>query len=117
MPVNAQTAVAIDIGSATLVARGAALDIQLTVACEAGAQAFISVMVTQRSGNAIARGGSGASHLCTGAPEVLTVTAFQPESGGAPFRVGEALVIADISTCAPECQAISTTETVRVRKK
>jgi len=112
-PAGAQTVTSIDVVSATLVAKGAALDVNLTVTCEAGASGSAGATVTQRSGNVIMQGSGSATFVCTGEPQTVTVRVVAA-AGGAPFRSGDAVVSAYVIACSFECQSASTNETVRV---
>jgi hypothetical protein len=82
--------------SGTLVARGAAVDVQVEVTCTSP-QAFVDITVTQRVGSAIANGFGTTTVGCTGASQriVVRVTAF----GDKAFRKQEAVVTATISGC------------------
>jgi hypothetical protein len=108
-PASAQTTPAIDVTSATLVAKGAAIDVDLTVTCEAGTQGFVGVNATQRSGNIVMSGSGSTLFVCTGEPQPVTVRVLA-QSGGAPFRVGEAVVEAFL------IGITGISETVRVRR-
>jgi hypothetical protein len=113
-PASAQTTPTVDVTSATLVARGAAVDVRATVTCEAGSSAFLGVNVRQRSGNRIAQGGGSKSFTCTGLPQTITVRVGNFTD--VPFRVGEALVETFLQACNGfECQSVETSETVRIR--
>ncbi len=115
-PASAQTAPSIDVASsATLVARGAALSLDVTVTCEAGYTAYISVAASERSSNAIAQGYGSQTIICTGEPQTITMPVVA--GPGAPFRRGVAVVTAYLTVCYYDyCQTVTTTETVQVSK-
>jgi hypothetical protein len=97
-PASAQTAATIEITSVSLVARGAAIDVALTVTCEEGFVGFVGAEATQRSGNRIAQGFGNEDFVCTGQPQTLIVRAVS-FVGSAPFKSGIALVTASLQAC------------------
>jgi len=85
---------------ATLVARGAAVDVPLEVTCNAAPNtASVSVTVTQRSGSGVAQGSGFAAVGCTGSGQQIRVR-VQATSGGKTFKQGTAVATADIFGCA-----------------
>ena len=98
-PASAQVTPTVDITSATLIARGAALEVTYTVTCEAGLQGFVSASITQRVGPRIAQGSGGTSFTCTGSPQTVTVLATAFGGGGAPFRQGTAVTSTVLELC------------------
>jgi hypothetical protein len=64
---------AIRLGSGKIAARGAVAYTSAIIACPAGAQAFIQVQLTERSGNGIAQGYGNAQPLCTGNIQDISV--------------------------------------------
>jgi hypothetical protein len=100
-PASAQTAPSVEVSSATVVARGAALDLTATVTCGAGYIGYLSINVTERSGSGIAQGYGSTSFVCTGEPQTVTVSLIA-QGSGAPFRVGTAVLNASISACSPD---------------
>jgi hypothetical protein len=82
---------------ATLVARGAAVDVPLQVTCN-GPSADITVTVTQKSGSGVAEGNGFTSVGCTGASQQILVRATA-NSFGKAFKQGTAVATADISGC------------------
>ena len=113
-PASAQTALTVDVTSGTLVARGAAVDLAVTAACEPGFTGYVSFTVTQRSGNGIAKGYGGTSVPCTGEPQAVTVRAIA-EADAAPFRVGEAVVAGAFETWDEYgFETIGVNETIRI---
>jgi len=60
---------------ATLVARGAGIDVSVTVSCSgpAGTTGSVGLNVTERAGSEVAVGIGGASFDCTGASQTTTV--------------------------------------------
>ena len=116
-PVSAQTTPTIAVTSATLVAKGAAVDVGLAVTCEPGDGGTAYVSVTQRSGNTITQG-SGAENInaCTGQSQIVTVRALL-YSGSAPFKKGDGAVDATFQQCTQQgvCQDANVKGTVRIK--
>jgi hypothetical protein len=119
IPANAQTALTVDVTSATLIAKGAAVDVDLTVTCEPGLTGGAFVQVTQRSANTVMQGSGIASprFACTGQPQIVTVRVIA-DAGGAPFKVGDAVVQTTVGACDEFgiCESIETTDIIRVRR-
>jgi hypothetical protein len=100
--------------SGTLVARGAAVDVVVDVACTSPT-AFVDVSLTQRVGSEIASGFGFAEVGCTGGSQrvVVTVTA----SGGKAFRKQAAVATATVSGCAGNvCGSENDTETIDLQR-
>jgi hypothetical protein len=103
-------------GTATLVAKGAAVEVPVIYSCAVDAtSAGINIQVTQRiGGGRLAQGFGSVSDLICDATEhtaVITVTA----SGANAFRRGDALVQGFFSACSPEtCSTINLSETIRI---
>jgi hypothetical protein len=106
----------VQVGSpATLVARGAAVDVPLEVTCNASSDAFVQVTVTQRSGSGIAQGFAFESVGCTGSGEQLRVR-VQATSGRA-FKQGTAVASAEIFGCRPNiCGNETDSETIDIKR-
>jgi hypothetical protein len=86
----------VQVESATLVSRGAAVDVTLEVTCNADfADVFVSV--SQRSGSGVARGFGSESVGCTGSGEHVVIRA--QASGGRAFKQGTAVINAEIFGC------------------
>lgn len=84
---------------ATLVARGAAVDVPLEVTCNARPDtSFVQVTVTQKAGSGVAQGFGFTSVGCTGAGQQIRVR-VQATSGGKTFKQGTAVASAEISGC------------------
>jgi len=92
---------------ATLVARGAGIDVSVTVSCSgpAGTTGSVGLNVTERAGSEVAVGIGGASFDCTGASQTTTVL-VTPTFGGFPsvtagkaFKKGTAIVQTQASAC------------------
>jgi hypothetical protein len=101
---------------ATLVARGAAVDVPLKITCNATDSAFVSVTVTQHSGSGVAQGSGGTQVACTGSSQriVVRVTA---SAFGKPFKQGTAVATADLSGCRPGvCGGETDTETITLQR-
>jgi hypothetical protein len=109
---DAQTAPSLEVSSGTLVDHGAAVEVTVTLTCEAGYTAFGSVAVTDRSGNDLAEAYSGLlSVVCTGEPQDIPLVLT---TQGARFHVGIALARAafTLTLCTPNCQSVSVSEDI-----
>ena len=87
----------VQVVSATVVSRGAAVDVTLEVTCNSPFGADVFVTVTQRSGSGIARGSAFESVGCTGSGEQVVIRV--PASAGRAFKQGTAVVSAEIFGC------------------
>jgi hypothetical protein len=87
----------VQVESATLVSRGAAVDVTLEVTCNSPFGADVFVTVTQRSGSGVAQGFGSETVGCTGSGEqvVIRVQAF----GAKTFKQGTAVASAEIFGC------------------
>jgi hypothetical protein len=104
----------VQVESGTLVARGAAVDVQVEVTCTSP-QAFVDITLTQRAGSAIASGFGSTTVGCTGAAQrvVVTVTAF----GEKAFRKQTAVATATISGCIESvCGSETDTTTIDLQR-
>lgn len=100
---------------ATLVSRGAAIKVPVTIDCNAPHGAFLQVEATERVGSGIAQGYTEEHVGCISGPQSLTVqlTAF-----GKAFKRGTAVVTATIEACGfGTCGDESDTQTINVIKK
>jgi hypothetical protein len=82
---------------ATLVAKGAAVQVPLEVTCNATGTAFVQVTVTQKSGSGVAQGSGSAQVGCTGSGEQITV--LVQATGAKTFKKGDAVATAEIFGC------------------
>jgi hypothetical protein len=82
---------------ATLVARGAAVQVPLEVTCNATGTAFVQVTVTQKAGSGVAKGFGSAQVGCTGSGQQITV--LVQATGAKTFKKGDAVASAEISGC------------------
>lgn len=85
---------------ATVVARGAALDVSVTIECSGlatGTTPFVSVSVTESVGGKIATGNADVSPVCTGTSQnlLMVVTA----QAGKAFKKGAAVANGSIEGC------------------
>jgi hypothetical protein len=103
----------VELESATLQARGAAIEVTYTVTCDAGNYVSFNTSVNQRSGNDLAAGYGYGYVDCTGEPQSVPMTIV---AGGAPFRPGAALFTTSIYNCNPwgSCEYTTVTETFRI---
>ena len=82
---------------ATLVVRGAAVQVPLEVTCNATGTASVSVTVTQRSGSGVAQGFGSTEVGCAGSGEHIRV--LVEATGAKTFKKGDAVASAQISGC------------------
>lgn len=101
---TASPAVAADgvlsIDGASLVARGAAVDVTYSFVCDEDTQVFTFVRLAQRSGRGIATGSGGPSGglvQCTGETQTITVRVIA--EGGPAFKTGPAVATASLFSC------------------
>jgi hypothetical protein len=105
----------VQVESATLVSRGAAVDVTLEVTCNSPFGADVFVTVTQKSGSGVAQGFGSESVGCTGSGEqvVIRVQAF----GGKTFKQGTAVVSAEIFGCNNvTCGSETDSEVIDIKK-
>jgi len=82
---------------ATLVAKGAAVQVPLEVTCNATGTVSVFVTVTQKSGSGVAQGFGSTQVGCTGSGEQITV--LVQATGAKTFKKGDAVVTAEIFGC------------------
>jgi hypothetical protein len=100
---------------ASLVARGAAVDVPLKVTCNATGTAFVNVTVTEKAGSGVAQGSGSTSVGCTGSGEQITVRV--QASGGKTFKQGTAVASADIFGCnASTCGSEKDSQVIDIMK-
>jgi hypothetical protein len=106
-------------GAATLVAKGAAVDVEVAYSCSPDTTSpFITVQLTQRvSGGQLATGSGAASSglVCDGAVHTTTVRVFA--SGERAFKKGDAVGVGTVIGCT-DAGCVETgfpSATVRVR--
>ncbi|WP_328652881.1 hypothetical protein OG598_02720 [Micromonospora sp. NBC_00330] len=115
-PTPASAASSVDVTSATLVARGVAVDLTLTVTCQAGMSGASELVLRQRSGDHVAYGTGWAPLRCSGEPQVVTGRVFA-EAGGYAFNRGVALASGHFELCEQEyCDYLDFNNTVRVTR-
>jgi hypothetical protein len=121
LPAAAQPTVTVELGeTATLVAKGAAVQVPVIYSCSPDA-AFtaLNVIVNERvGGNRIAQGGLVTSDLtCDGAQHTALVTVTSIT--GNAFHKGVAFVQADLSACDVNgnCVDVPTSGTIKIVKK
>ncbi len=114
----------VEVDNGTVLAKGAAVIVPVTVTCLPGTTPFppfpgspsVGVSLTQRSGNRIAQGFGSASVVCDGTPQTVNV---QLTASQAPFKNGTALATASMTQCDPmtfQCHTESDTEEIQLRK-
>ena len=100
---------------ATLVSRGAAVDLPLQIVCTSN-RAEVDVQVTQRAGSEIAQGFAFTDVTCEG--DLQQVHIIVPARGGKAFKKGSAVAQAEIFGClARTCGSESDTATIDLVKK
>ena len=103
--------------SATLVAKGAAVTIPVSVRCPADSPfQSVSVQVTQRAGSKIASGTGGTSDFaCNGATQTVNV---QVNAQGMAFKKGTATAQASMFACSPTfgCTQVQDNETISINR-
>ena len=105
----------VQVESATLVARGAAVDVTLEVTCSGTSTADVFVTVTQRSGSGVAQGFGSETVGCTGSGEQVVIRA--QNFGAKAFKQGTAVVSAEIFACGRRvCGSETDSETVELRR-
>jgi hypothetical protein len=105
----------LQIGSpATLLARGAAVSVPITVLCAPGGEGFLQVEVTERSGGNVATGFAFVDGItCTGTFQTINVVVT---ASGEPFRHGTALVSARFVVCDFGCLEATAQQEVKVTR-
>jgi len=103
---------------ASLVARGAAVDVPLEVTCNAApGSAFVQVSVTQKAGSGVAQGFGSTGVGCTGSGQQITVRV--QASGGKTFKQSVAVASAEISGCTANfstCGSETDSETIDIKR-
>ena len=102
--------------TAQLVARGAAVDVSVTVTCDATGTADVFVTVTQGHGTHVAQGSGFTSVTCTGSAQTLVVRV--PASSDTAFKQNKGTVAsAAVFGCdATECGSETDSEVIEVVK-
>lgn len=97
--------------TATLIARGAAVEVRLDVTCAGPSQASIYVSVNQRVGSEVAYGTGYTTIACNGQGQTVLVQV--PAYSDKAFKKGTAVVDAQIFGCAyPVCGSEDDQETI-----
>jgi len=95
-----------------------AADVAVTVTCEAGLPADVTVALNERVGSKIASGSGVTGFLCTGQPQSETV---RVRAERAPFKAGVAVLSGFLSVCVPDVgscdSAILASQVVTIRNK
>jgi hypothetical protein len=104
----------VQVESATLVSRGAAVDVTLEVTCNADfADVFVSV--TQKAGSGVARGSGSTSVGCTGSGQQVVVRVLA--SPGKTFKQGTAVVSAELFGCNnTTCGSETDSEVIQIQR-
>ena len=105
----------VQVESATLVSRGAAVDVTLEVTCNSPFGADVFVTVTQRSGSGVAQGFGSETVGCTGSGEQVVIRA--QAFGGKAFKQGTAVASAEIFGCNNvTCGSETDSEVIEIRR-
>lgn len=113
---SADTIPAISVDSATIVAKGAAVQLTFTATCGAGDAGSVTSTTTQTVGVHVAQGTTQTGFTCTGTPQQITALATANVSG-APFRPGNALIQASLADCpGANCTGASADTVLRLTK-
>ena len=105
----------VQVQSATLVSRGAAVDVTLEVTCNSPFGADVFVSVTQKSGSGVAQGFGSTQVGCTGSGEQIVVRVRA--SSGKTFKQGTAVVSAEVFGCNNvTCGSETDSEVIDIKK-
>jgi hypothetical protein len=100
---------------ATLVARGAAVDVPIDVTCNSPYYVYLSAQVTERVGSRIASGDNYVQLACTGSPQRVLMRVVA--NSGKPFTRGTAVASANLNGCnATICGNESDSAIIRIVK-
>jgi hypothetical protein len=100
---------------ATLVARGAAIDVPVDVDCNATQNTFVNVGVTERVGGQTATGSGSVQAACNGGHQRLLIRVTA--GAGKPFAKGTAVANANIFGCNnTTCGSESSSATIQIQK-
>jgi len=100
---------------ATLVAKGAGVDVTLQVQCAGTRTAFINLNLTERFGKDIASSNGYTSVGCTGSQQAIVIRLL---AQSVAFKSGSALAQADISGCTRRfCGNQPVSEVIKIAKK
>jgi hypothetical protein len=106
----------VQVESARLVSRGAAVDVTLEVTCNASSPVDVFVTVSQRSGSGVAAGSGFASFGCTGSGQQVVVRVTASPSGKS-FKQGAAVVDAEVFGCRPNiCGSETDSEVIDIKR-
>jgi hypothetical protein len=104
--------------SATLVARGAAIDVPIDITCNPE-EVQLTIEVAERVGSRIARGYAYSPVACAGVQQTgiqQRVLIRVPSQSGTPFMRGTAVVTASIYGCNGSCGSTSENTTINITK-
>jgi hypothetical protein len=103
--------------TAQLVAKGAAVDVSVTVTCDATGAADVSVFVSQRYGTHVAQGSGFTTVSCTGSAQTLVVR-VPASNSDSPFKRNQRTVAtAELFGCdATECRTVTDSEVIEIVK-
>jgi hypothetical protein len=100
---------------ASLVARGAAVDVPLEVTCNATGTVFVDVTVTQKAGSGVAQGFGSTQVGCAGSGEQINVRV--QASGAKTFKQGTAVASAEVFGCnRTTCGSETDSQTIDIKK-
>lgn len=100
---------------ATIVAKGAGVDVTLQVECAGTRRAFVDVSLAERFSKDIARGFASTEVTCTDSPQDIVLLLV---ADNVPFKPGSAIAQADIFGCTRRfCADQPDTEIIKLIKK
>lgn len=101
--------------SATVVAKGAGVDVAFQVECAGTRSAFVDFSINERFSKAIANGFGEARVTCTDSPQTIVVLSV---AQSVPFKPGTALLESDLFGCTRRfCGDQTDNETIKIVKK
>lgn len=104
----------IHVASATLVAKGAGVDVALQVQCAGTKRAFVDVSLNERFGKQIANGYGSTEVLCTGGQQTVVIRVLAEPVA---FKHGVAIANAEIFGCTRRfCGNQQDSETITITK-
>jgi hypothetical protein len=114
-PANAAVVAILDVGQGTLLEKGMAAEVPVTLVCDPGsvlAQADVSLHQKVSQGR-VTRGFGFTDFTCTGQSQTVTVTATVSDAVNIPFKNG--IAVADVTLIA--CPQDSSCDVVTIRRE
>lgn len=105
-----------DVSPATLVAKGAGVNVTLKIECAGARTAFVSVSLTESVNKKIASGSGSAQVGCTNSTQIILVEVIAQH--GKAFATGKAIADGNISACSsgrnPVCGSEQDIQTIKL---